>query len=138
VRGPDLFRGLSVDPLLDDSLATCASTPFGLYRDGHELRGIYAAHRKRARAACRAVRDGLFKDGGCDYAALIGNSDLYGGLGGEFTITTASRLNGALVLRHEIGHSLIDVGEEYEGGYAYFGGPCKLPRSCEEYLSKLK
>lgn len=36
-------------------------------------------------------------------------------------ITTASKLNGALVLRHEIGHSLIDVGEEYEGGYAYFG-----------------
>ena len=24
--------------------------------------------------------------------------------------------------RHEIGHSLISVGEEYEGGYAYFGG----------------
>lgn len=74
--------------------------------------------------------------------ALVGNTDLYGGLGGEFTwvlpchalspvrgeahpsgsITTASKLNGALVLRHEIGHSLIPVGEEYEGGYAYFGG----------------
>lgn len=53
--------------------------------------------------------------------ALVGNTDLYGGLGGEFTITTASTLNGALVLRHEIGHSLIDVGEEYEGGFAYFG-----------------
>lgn len=26
------------------------------------------------------------------------------------------------MLRHEIGHSLIPVGEEYEGGYAYFGG----------------
>jgi hypothetical protein len=26
-----------------------------------------------------------------------------------------------LVLRHEIGHSIIDVGEEYDGGYAYFG-----------------
>lgn len=57
--------------------------------------------------------------------ALVGNTQLYGGLGGEFTITTASTLNGALVLRHEIGHSLIDVGEEYEGGFAYFGGEWK-------------
>jgi hypothetical protein len=29
--------------------------------------------------------------------------------------------NGALVLRHELGHSIIDVGEEYDGGFAYFG-----------------
>lgn len=26
-----------------------------------------------------------------------------------------------MVLRHEIGHSIIDVGEEYDGGFAYFG-----------------
>lgn len=31
-------------------------------------------------------------------------------------IITASKLNGPLVLRHELGHSLIPVGEEYEGG----------------------
>jgi len=35
--------------------------------------------------------------------------------------TTASLANGALVLRHEIGHSIIDIGEEYDGGYAYYG-----------------
>lgn len=35
--------------------------------------------------------------------------------------TTASLENGALVLRHEIGHSIIEVGEEYDGGFAYFG-----------------
>ena len=35
--------------------------------------------------------------------------------------TTASLKNGALVLRHEIGHSIIEVGEEYDGGFAYFG-----------------
>lgn len=35
--------------------------------------------------------------------------------------TTASLANGALVLRHEIGHSIIQVGEEYDGGFAYFG-----------------
>ena len=29
---------------------------------------------------------------------------------------TASELNGPLVLRHELGHSLILVGEEYDGG----------------------
>lgn len=31
-------------------------------------------------------------------------------------VITASALNGPLVLRHELGHSLIPVGEEYEGG----------------------
>jgi hypothetical protein len=32
-------------------------------------------------------------------------------------------LNGALVLRHELGHSIINVGEEYDGGdeHGYFG-----------------
>lgn len=34
---------------------------------------------------------------------------------------TPSIANGALVLRHELGHSIIDVGEEYDGGFAYFG-----------------
>jgi hypothetical protein len=30
-------------------------------------------------------------------------------------------MNGPLILRHELGHSIINVGEEYDGGYAYFG-----------------
>ncbi|KAF7972035.1 hypothetical protein HWV62_19259 [Athelia sp. TMB] len=33
----------------------------------------------------------------------------------------ASPANGALVLRHELGHSMIDIGEEYDGGFAYYG-----------------
>lgn len=37
------------------------------------------------------------------------------------SVVTASPINGPAVLRHELGHSIIDVGEEYEGGYAYFG-----------------
>lgn len=56
------------------------------------------------------------------------------------SISTASELNGALVLRHELGHSIIGVGtgifyfiiivvhvsdtfegEEYDGGFAYYG-----------------
>ncbi|KAJ2919129.1 hypothetical protein MD484_g1282, partial [Candolleomyces efflorescens] len=57
----------------------------------------------------------------CDYPILLGNDPLYGGLGGEFTVITSSYLNGPLVLRHELGHSIIEVGEEYDGGYAYFG-----------------
>lgn len=36
-------------------------------------------------------------------------------------VITSSLANGPLVLRHELGHSVIDVGEEYDGGFAYFG-----------------
>lgn len=34
---------------------------------------------------------------------------------------TASAANGAAVLRHELGHSIIGVGEEYDGGSVYRG-----------------
>ena len=65
-------------------------------------------------------------EGGCDNAILlgtstqqdrlmIGNDGLYGGLGGDFTVITASEINGPLVLRHELGHSLIKEGDEYDG-----------------------
>ncbi|KAG2102294.1 IgA peptidase M64-domain-containing protein [Suillus discolor] len=90
-------------------------TPFGLYRDGTELRGLYANNSDVALMACASLGNK------CNYAILLGNDPLYGGLGGEYTTTTASLANGALVLRHEIGHSIIDVGEEYDGGFAYFG-----------------
>ncbi|ETW82139.1 hypothetical protein HETIRDRAFT_61336 [Heterobasidion irregulare TC 32-1] len=90
-------------------------TPFGLYRDGTELRGLYYARPEVARAACDSLGDR------CDYPILIGNDPLYGGLGGEFTTITSSIMNGALILRHELGHSIIEVGEEYDGGFAYFG-----------------
>lgn len=36
-------------------------------------------------------------------------------------MVTSSLANGPLVLRHELGHSIINVGEEYDGGFAYFG-----------------
>ncbi|KAH7913957.1 IgA peptidase M64-domain-containing protein [Hygrophoropsis aurantiaca] len=90
-------------------------TVYGLYRDGTELRGLYSSKPEIALAACASLRDQ------CNYAILLGNDPLYGGLGGEYTSVTASLANGALVLRHEIGHSIIDVGEEYDGGFAYFG-----------------
>lgn len=44
-----------------------------------------------------------------------------GGLGGEFVISTSSNKSGTIVLRHELGHSLINVGEEYDGGSSYSG-----------------
>ncbi|KDR82463.1 hypothetical protein GALMADRAFT_237795 [Galerina marginata CBS 339.88] len=90
-------------------------TPFGLYRVGSELRGVYYAHEDVGRAACDSLGEQ------CDFPILLGNDPLYGGLGGDFTVITASILNGPLVLRHELGHSILGVGEEYDGGYAYFG-----------------
>lgn len=36
-------------------------------------------------------------------------------------MTTNSPANGAAVLRHELGHSIIGVGEEYDGGQVYRG-----------------
>lgn len=38
-----------------------------------------------------------------------------------YRVITSSLANGPLVLRHELGHSVINVGEEYDGGFAYFG-----------------
>lgn len=39
----------------------------------------------------------------------------------KHSVITSSLANGPLVLRHELGHSIIEVGEEYDGGFAYFG-----------------
>src|SRR5271169_1074700 len=91
-------------------------TVFGLYRDGSELRGIYPTHKDNARKACRAT--GPFA---CDYPIIIGNDEYYGGLGGEFVISTSSITSGTIVIRHELGHNLIPVGEEYDGGWVYSG-----------------
>ncbi|KAH7368677.1 IgA peptidase M64-domain-containing protein [Plectosphaerella cucumerina] len=89
-------------------------TVYGLYRDGTELRGVYYAKPEVARAACQSTD-------ACDYPILLGNDPFYGGLGGTFTVVTASPHNGAAVLRHELGHSIIGVGEEYDGGAVYRG-----------------
>nr|XP_018262555.1 uncharacterized protein I303_05572 [Kwoniella dejecticola CBS 10117]OBR84713.1 hypothetical protein I303_05572 [Kwoniella dejecticola CBS 10117] len=98
-----------------------AGSPLGLYRPGSELRAVYVKHPKIARKVCKWFREGHADEAGCDQAILLGNDPLYGGLGGEFTIITASKLNGPQVLRHELGHSLISVGEEYDGGFVYSG-----------------
>ena len=104
---------------------------------------MYVGHPRRARGACGYWRE-QGRGAGCDNAILLGNDPLYGGLGGEFTwvisrergkegltnrVITASELNGGLVLRHELGHSLIPVGEEYEGGYVYCGVDADRPEN---------
>lgn len=57
----------------------------------------------------------------CDYPSIIGNDDYYGGLEGEFVISTKSNRTGTVVLRHEMGHNFVSVGEEYDNGSSYFG-----------------
>lgn len=58
---------------------------------------------------------------GSDYPILLANDEYYGGLGGEFAITTSSLQSSLIVLRHELGHNFGNVGEEYSGGDVYLG-----------------
>ncbi|KAF9265286.1 hypothetical protein L218DRAFT_924474 [Marasmius fiardii PR-910] len=79
-------------------------TVFQLYRDGTELRGVWSNDYEKGRVACSSL------GAQCDYPILAGNDPLYGGI-----IITASPLNGHQILRHELGHSILGVGEEYDG-----------------------
>ena len=64
---------------------------------------------------------------------LLANDPFYGGLGDEVIVATNSRTSGALALRHELGHALGDVGEEYDGGDDYSGGNfAEQPRPCHK------
>lgn len=92
------------------------NTPFGLYKNGEQHRAVLPTDsgRSKARSVCKLAD-------GCDYPSLIGNDEFYGGLGGEFTIGTRSKTTGTVVLRHEMGHNFVGVGEEYDGGYVYSG-----------------
>ena len=56
-----------------------------------------------------------------DYPILVANDDFYGGLGGQYAITTRSVESGIVVLRHELGHNFGQVGEEYDSGAVYRG-----------------
>lgn len=88
-------------------------TAYGLYRPGDTLRAILPDNRQAARDSCAKAPD-------CDYPIIIANDPYYGGLGGEFAISTSSKTSGSMVLRHELGHTMGKVGEEYDGG-GYFG-----------------
>ncbi|KAI9141648.1 IgA peptidase M64-domain-containing protein [Paraphysoderma sedebokerense] len=106
-------------PSTDEGIGTygrAKNTAFGLYREGTELRGVYCSKPNVARSLCRGM--GV---GGCDFPTIIGNDEYYGGLGGEFVISTRSETSGVIVIRHEKGHNFIPVGEEYDGGQVYSG-----------------
>ena len=89
-------------------------TAYGLYRDGTQLRGVFTSKASAARSACAQAP-------GCDFPSIIGNDEYYGGLGGEFVIGTQSKTTGTVVLRHEMGHNFVNVGEEYDDGSVYSG-----------------
>ena len=89
-------------------------TAYRLFRQGTQLRGIFPGNAQGARDACALAA-------GCDYPSIIGNDPYYGGLGGEFVIATESMTSGTKVLRHEMGHNFVSVGEEYDGGSVYRG-----------------
>lgn len=88
-------------------------TAYKLSREGDTLRAIYPGD-------MAAIRDSCSKAPDCDYKVMIANDPYYGGLGGEVAISTSSPGSGIVVLRHELGHTFGDVGEEYDGG-GYFG-----------------
>lgn len=88
-------------------------TAYGLYREGDTLRAIFPGDPAALRDSCEQAPD-------CDYPVVIANDPWYGGLGGEFAISTSSSKSGTVVLRHELGHNFGRVGEEYDGG-GYFG-----------------
>ncbi|KAI9290891.1 hypothetical protein K502DRAFT_353517 [Neoconidiobolus thromboides FSU 785] len=92
------------------------NTPFKLYREAGQLRAIFTGNSNYARQICQ-----LTGSNACDYPSLIANDDYYGGLGGEFVISTKSARTGTVVLRHEMGHNFVSVGEEYDNGQVYSG-----------------
>jgi len=102
---PSKMRGIGKGKPID--------TAYKLYREGETLRAIFPGNPTAIRNACKQAP-------ACDYPVVIGNDPYYGGLGGEFAISTSSPTSGSIVLRHELGHNFGRVGEEYDGG-GYFG-----------------
>ncbi|KAF8704378.1 IgA Peptidase M64, partial [Rhizoctonia solani] len=116
----DYIGTLSLYPLMD-------SSGLSVFSDGTELRGVYTSKPKVSRKERQA-------SGVSDWAQLrLGNDPLYGGLGGEFTYELAisychlvhvdylsQDFHRISVKRHELGHSIIWVGDEYDGSM-YFG-----------------
>ncbi|KAI9436759.1 hypothetical protein H4582DRAFT_1816354, partial [Lactarius indigo] len=95
--------------------AICPACHFGLYRDGTELRGLYYAKPEVACDPCDSLGNR------CDYGVLVGNDPLYGVVpwsSGRYTLVSVELPNH---WGHELRHSIIGIGEEYDDGFAYFG-----------------
>ncbi len=92
------------------------NTVFDLYRSPRgSKRGVMPGNRSAIEKALRLA------PAPADYPIIIANDDFYGGLGGQYAITTRSLTSGSMVLRHELGHNFGNVGEEYDGGQVYSG-----------------
>jgi hypothetical protein len=90
-------------------------TALGLYRDPPgSKRGIMPGNTQAIDAAIALAP-------ATDYPIILANDEFYGGLGGEYAITTRSVESGIVVLRHELGHNFGQVGEEYDSGGVYSG-----------------
>lgn len=92
---------------------TPKDTAYKLFRPGQTMRAIHVGDRDAAKDSCSQAP-------GCDYGIIVGNDPYYGGIASGFSTTTSSKTSGSVVLRHELGHAIGGVGEEYDGG-AYFG-----------------
>lgn len=92
---------------------TPKDTAYKLYRPGNTMRAVFVGDRNAGKDSCSQAP-------GCDYGIIVGNDPYYGGVASSFATTTSSATSGAVVLRHELGHTMGSVGEEYDGG-AYFG-----------------
>ncbi|KAJ9078777.1 hypothetical protein DSO57_1003241 [Entomophthora muscae] len=92
------------------------NTPFQRHQRNSQLRGVFPGNPTYPHQVCK-----LTGEGGCNYPALIGNNDFYGGTGDEFISSTSSIKSGPMVLRHEMGHIFAKVGEEYDASNLYKG-----------------
>lgn len=82
-------------------------TVFDLYRSPRgSKRGIMPGNRSAIEKALKLA------PAPADYPIIVANDDFYGGLGGQYAITTRSLTSGSMVLRHELGHNFGNVGEE--------------------------
>ena len=93
-------------------------TAFKLFRETGKLRSILPDDDysyPKALKICRAHAPA------CDIAVILVNDPFYGGLGDEVAILSASKSTGSIAFRHELGHILADIGEEYDGGEDYSG-----------------
>ncbi|KAJ3090145.1 hypothetical protein HK100_007533, partial [Physocladia obscura] len=111
-----VFVASKVSGLQNPSNGDSAQTAFGMTRLGSHFRGLFTTNKEAARRACLNV--GAIA---ANFPVIIANDLFYGGLEGEFTTSTASETSGVIVLRHELGHNLYDVGEEYDNSDNYFG-----------------
>lgn len=90
-------------------------TAFKLYRTPKgSKRAIYPGDE-------RALDAAIAKAPATSYPIVIANDNYYGGLGGKYSISTSSVRSGLIVLRHELGHSIGEVGEEYDDAQTYYG-----------------